>query len=293
MLVNVTIMNKYLLISGLGILFLSNAFSQNKVTYAIPRTLPSPIPVMPAAASHKLHIDDHLSREDNQLTSLNAGGDTLFVSGVKRNLLQGNWISFYKPGQVLDSGRMQKSIPDGEWKTYYPDGTLRTIRTYNAEKLAYVKNEMQRKDGRSTFYALTGIAKQNISAARHLMTASYSYHALYSDHSGEHLNSLSERVAQNASQNSYHAPFTECLHHGLYVNFFPDGKTRDSGYYKNGVRDGLWNEWNNDATVLAVGSYKQGRPNGDWKFYNKQGKLLYIQLYSDRGKLKEVVKMKS
>jgi antitoxin component YwqK of YwqJK toxin-antitoxin module len=77
------------------------------------------------------------------------------------------------------------------------------------------------------------------------------------------------------------------------MNFFPDGKTRDSGYYKNGVRDGLWNEWNNDATVLAVGSYKQGRPNGDWKFYNKQGKLLYIQLYSDNGKLKDVVKMKS
>ncbi|QEC45957.1 toxin-antitoxin system YwqK family antitoxin [Pseudobacter ginsenosidimutans] len=286
-------MNKHLLISGLGILFLSNVFSQNKVTYAIPRTLPAPIPAISATASHKLLIDDHLSRVGDQLTGLSSGGDTIFVSSVKRNQLQGNWMSFYKPGQVLDSGRMQKSVPDGEWKTYYPDGTLRTIRTYNAEKLAYVKNEILRKDGRSTFYALTGIARQNMNAAKHLMTASYSYHALDNDHSGEQLNSLSKRVERNASQNSYHAPFNQCLHHGLYMNFFPDGKTRDSGYYKNGVRDGLWNEWNNDATVLAVGSYKQGRPNGDWKFYNKQGKLLYIQLYSDNGKLKDVVKMKS
>ncbi|WP_127126985.1 toxin-antitoxin system YwqK family antitoxin [Pseudoflavitalea rhizosphaerae] len=286
-------MNKHLLISGLGILFLSNASSQNKISYAIPRTLPSPIPALSVAAFQKLHIDDHLSRDGDQLTGLNAGGDTIFVSGVKRNQLQGNWMSFYKPGQVLDSGRMQKSVPDGEWKTYYPDGTLRTIRTYNAEKLAYVKNEIQRKDGRSTFFALTGIARKNMNAARHLLTAGYSYHALDNDHSEEQVISLTKRVERNAGQNSYHAPFTQCLHHGLYVNFFPDGKTKDSGYYKNGVRDGLWNEWNNDATVLAVGSYKQGRPNGDWKFYNKQGKLLYIQLYSHNGKLKDVVKMKS
>lgn len=286
-------MNKHLLTSGLGILFLSNIFAQNKLAYAIPRTLPVPIPAFTANASNKLHIGEQLTRQNDQLISLHANGDTLFVSGLKRNQLQGNWKSFYNANTLLDSGRLQKSIPDGEWKTWYPDGTLRTIRTYNAEKLAYVKNEIQRKDARSTFYVITTIAKQHMAAAKHLLTANYSYHALDNAHAEKQYNSLEKRVAQNTSHNSYYAPFAECLHHGLYMNFFPDGNVKDSGYYKNGVRDGLWNEWNNEANLLAVGTYRQGKPSGDWKFYNKQGKLLYIQLYSNTGKLKETVKMKS
>lgn len=283
-------MNKHLLITGLGIVFLSNVYSQNKVVYSIPRTFPVPVPAFSAATTQKLHIDAHLFRNSDLLISQKENGDTLFISGVKRHHLQGNWKSYYRPGQLLDSGRMQRGIPDGEWKTWYPDGTIRSIRNYHAEKLAYVKNEIQRKDGRSSFFPLTTIAKKNMAAARHLMTASYSYHALDGSQS---LNSLEKRVEQNASQDTYLAPFSECLHHGLYMNFFPGGAVKDSGYYRNGVRDGLWREWNADATILATGAYKQGRPSGDWKFYNKQGKLLYIQLYSENGKLKETVKMRS
>lgn len=292
MLVNVTIMNKYLLITGLGLLFLSNARAQHKAIYTIPRTIPVPA-FHTVKVSQKIHIDQHLSREANQVLAQKENGDTLFISGLKRNQLQGDWQSYYSPGQLLDSGRLQKSIPNGEWRTWYPDGRLRTIRNYSAEKLAYVKNEIQRKDGRSTFYALTSIAKQDMAAAKQLMTASYSYHALDIPYTSQPLSSLEKRVIQNISQNSYLAPFTECLHHGLYMNFFPDGSVKDSGYYKNGVRDGLWKEWNADATVLAMGAYKQGRPSGDWKFYNPQGKLLYIQLYSETGKLKETVKLRS
>ncbi|MBO9633979.1 MAG: hypothetical protein J7578_12760 [Chitinophagaceae bacterium] len=285
-------MNKYLLITGLGLLFLSNALAQQKASYTIPRTIPVPA-IFTTRMAQKIHIDPALSREGDRLLAQKENGDTLFIGGVKRDKLQGDWQSYYRPGQLLDSGRFQKSIPDGEWKTWYPDGKLRTIRTYSATKLAYVKNEIQRKDGRRTFYALTGIAKQDMAAAMQLMTASYSYHALDIMPVSQPVSSLEKRVQQNASQHSYLAPFTECLHHGLYMNFFRNGSVSDSGYYKNGVRDGLWKEWNADATVLATGAYKQGRPSGDWKFYNPQGKLLYIQLYSETGKLKGTVKMSS
>jgi antitoxin component YwqK of YwqJK toxin-antitoxin module len=285
-------MNKNLLISGLGLLFLSNAFSQ-KVAYSIPRTLPLPIPALSVTASHRLHIDEHLPREGDRLIAQKENGDTLLIGGLRRDHLQGEWKSFHHPGQLLDSGRLQRSVPDGEWKTWYPNGLLRSIRTYDAEKLAYVKNEIERKEGRSTFFALTGIAKKNMAAARHMMTASYSYHTFDTEHHSQQASSLEKRVAQNASRNSYLAPFTECLHHGLFMNFFPDGSMRDSGYYRNGVREGLWKEWNEAGTILATGAYRQGRPSGDWKFYNREGRLLYIQLYSASGKLKETVKMRS
>lgn len=284
-------MNKHLLITGLGMLFLSALHAQNKGSYSIPRTAMVPFPAT-SSVNHLPHlqIDKHLVRQDDLVTGINANGDTFFTGGFKRNQLHGNWSSSYASGSLIDSGRMEKSIPDGEWKSWYPDGSLRTIRTYNAEKLAYVKNEIIRKNGRSTFYVLTDIAKQNAAAANQMMTASYSFHAL--DNPTPLSNSLEKRVINNVSHTSYLAPFTECLHHGLYMNFFPGGNMKDSGYYKNGVRDGLWKEWNSDGSVLAMGQYKHGKPYRDWKFYNRQGKLMYIHLYNEKGKLKDVIKRK-
>jgi len=276
---------------GSGMLFLSALHAQNKGSHAIPRTVMVPVPAT-SSVNHLPHlqIDKHLVRQDDLVTGIDANGDTFFTGGLKRNQLHGNWVSSYTSGKMIDSGRMVKSIPDGEWKSWYPDGSLRTIRNYHAEKLAYVKNEIIRKNGRSTFFVLTDIAKQNASAANQMMTAAYSFHAL--DNPAPQSNSLEKRVISNVSHSSYLAPFTECLHHGLYMNFFPGGIMKDSGYYKNGVRDGLWKEWNSDGTVLAMGQYKHGKPYRDWKFYNRQGKLMYIHLYNERGKLKDVIKRK-
>lgn len=285
-------MNKYLLITGIGILFLSTAFAQHKVNYTIPRSVLMPFPAATTMSTvSDLHIDDHLFRTDGQLIGFTATGDTLFVGGWKRDQLQGNWSSWYNAERVLDSGRLEKAVPDGVWKSWYPDGSLRTIRTYHATKLTSVKNEIRRRNARNTFFVITDIAKQNVAAARHLLTPAYSYHSLDHSHAGQQSASLQKRVSFNVQQSAYLPPFTECLQHGLYMNFFPGGDVKDSGYYKNGVRDGLWKEWNADASILATGMYKRGRPQGDWKFYNKEGKLLYIQLYNDRGKLKDKIRL--
>ena len=284
-------MNKYLLITGLGSLFLSDSIAQGKVAYPIPRSVVMPVPATFSLNDRqRLEVDDQ-SIKQNKLIGLTASGDTLFTGGWKRNQLQGEWNSWYNPAKPLDSGRLEKAIPDGVWKSWYPDGSLRSIRTFHAEKLAYVKNEIRRKDARNTFYVLTDLAKENMAAAQYLMTASYSFHSP-GHAAGLQQQSLESRILFNISNNAYFPPFTECLHHGLYMNYFPGGNVKDSGYYKNGVRDGLWNEWNAESTVLATGLYKRGKPNGDWKFYNRQGKLLYIRHFNANGKLKQEIRLK-
>jgi antitoxin component YwqK of YwqJK toxin-antitoxin module len=77
------------------------------------------------------------------------------------------------------------------------------------------------------------------------------------------------------------------------MNYFPSGAVKDSGYYKNGLREGVWMEMIEDENVRSIGYYRHGQKKDIWKYYNPQGKLLYIQHYDRHGRLvgsKEFVK---
>jgi antitoxin component YwqK of YwqJK toxin-antitoxin module len=98
--------------------------------------------------------------------------------------------------------------------------------------------------------------------------------------------SLKERVDINIhdmQDNLYLPPFDECLHDGLFINFFPDGMLKDSGYYKNGLREEVWIEYSTSGNVFTTGTYKNGKRIGGWKYYNANGSLLRIDEYNSRG----------
>lgn len=289
-------MNKYLLFAGLGIVFLSDVSAQNKMSRNLPDAVLMPYStVNPDHSGASILVDETTLRTGDHVYALTAHGDTQFVSRMYKHQLHGDWKSWYKPALHLDSGRLERAIPDGQWKSWYPNGSIRSIRTYDATKLARVKDEIRRRHGRNNFFPVTEIAKENLPAAKKLLTASYSFKSLTSaDTHLPELKNIQNRVLYNidATNTSYLPPFTECLHHGLYMNFFPDGNTKDSGYYKNGVRDGIWEEWQNNGTVRATGMYKRGVPTGDWRYFDRNRKLLYVKWFNSRGRVTNSVTMK-
>lgn len=288
-------MNKYLLITGLGMLFLSNALSQQKLSQNLPDAVLIPFSaISPARSGHSILINHELLHSDNNVVGLTASGDTQFVSQYKHRRLHGGWRSWYHSQQLLDSGRLDRSVPDGEWRSWYPDGQLRSIRTYHATKLPAVSDEIRRRNSKSTFFVITDIAKNDLSAARRLLTPSYSFGSLHAVNSTAQLpeiHSLQDRVELNVAAGYYLPPFAACLHHGLYMNFFPDGAIKDSGYYKNGVRDGIWEEWTTGGSIRTTGFYKRGVKRGEWRHYNEAGKLLYVQLYNSRGRATNKIRL--
>lgn len=209
-------------------------------------------------------------------------GQLLFKGQVKKQKLQEDWASFYRNSHKLDSGYLRNSVPDGEWKRWDSSGKLIAIRNYDADKLHQVKEEMRMAHPKRSFYSLTALYKINRSQAMHALTAGYSF----SFSATQPLPQTLQQVVENNStnENSYIPVFNECLHHGLYMNFFPGAITKDSGYYKNGLKEAVWLHRNSPAGNYYIGTYKNGIPIREWKLYNEAGRLLSIIFYNKEGR---------
>ncbi|RYY09688.1 MAG: hypothetical protein EOO04_38025, partial [Chitinophagaceae bacterium] len=231
-----------------------------------------------------------LSMKAGIIVGLSSSGDTQFVAHYKNNKLKGSWISKFGENQLCDSGSLKNNIPNGEWKSWYPNGQLRYIRTYDAFRLEKTKQDISRRQSKSVTSPIAYIAKKNLRAAYSYLHPDYSFHTLaaqpasYTSYAA--WMTLNERVSENIDDDAlaYNPPFLECLHHGLYMNFYPDGAVKDSGYYKSGLRQGMWEEWLDDGATKSVGFYQQGHKIDTWKFYNKQGTLKYVKTYNREGR---------
>ena len=208
-------------------------------------------------------------------------GQVLFKGLVKKQKLQGEWISFYRNSHKLDSGYLHNGVPDGEWKRWDSAGQLMAIRQYDAGKLQQVKEEMRLANPKRTFYVLTSLYKTDRLQALYAISAAYSFSFSEKQHIAQ---SLQQLVAGNSSNtNTYIPVFTECLHHGLYMNFFSGGISKDSGYYKNGLKESVWLHRNSPAGNYYIGAYKNGLPIREWKLYDEAGSLLSIIFYNKEG----------
>jgi len=242
----------------------------------------------PPHATSSLIIDKK-HRQQSLITGFATNGDTLFAGGYKHGRLHGSWMSWYHPRQLCDSGRLIRNVPDGEWKSWYSNGSLRSVRNYSAYMLHRIKDEIPRRQTKATFFAITDIAKTDPSYAWQLLTPVYSYITLAMNAADPHLaspRSLEDRVEQNilTGFHPYLPPFTECVHHGLYMNYYPDGNVKDSGMYVNGLREGVWVEWINNRAMRSTGAYHRGLRQDSWKYYATSGKLIGVKTYNRRGK---------
>lgn len=197
---------------------------------------------------------------------VNDGELELATTGFRRKNLYGVWQSRYDNGNRLDSGRFVNNIPDGEWRSWYPNGSIRSIRTYNSDKWYAIQNEIDRGNTRIYYYRLSTILSFKSKYFASVTSAAISFSTL----PGEQI--------------KYEPPYDYCLHHGLYMNFYPNGAVKDSGYYENGLRDGMWNEYYSNGVLAAQGAYIHGAKEGGWKFMNSEGKLIMLAEYR-RGKL--------
>jgi antitoxin component YwqK of YwqJK toxin-antitoxin module len=216
-----------------------------------------------------------------QATPEKREGQGHFVIHFRKKELHDAWQSFYSNAQRCDSGRFDKGIPDGEWRTWYPNGQLKTIRYFHSKKYHYIRNDLKRNHPRIQLYAITRYAGRN--AGRHFLPQ-------YDGKAGVSLNaSLLEKIQHNTTNDGsgYVPPFQSCIHHGLFVNYDENGAIKDSGYFDNGLKQGLWRLQVNNRRGYAIGLFNHGMRKGQWKYYDEANKLVYTEFYKPDGKLKE------
>ena len=207
-------------------------------------------------------------------------GTRLFSSSVHGSKLNGEWQSWYATGVLCDSGRLINNLPDGEWKHWNEKGELLAIRHYSADKFQRVMQEMLRYNPKRSFFYLSELYQKDKQAALNYLTAAYSFPSGRS----APVHSLKQLVISNISKSdSYRAVFEQSLQDGLYMNFFPGGSIRDSGYYKNGVRTGKWVHRDSADGPWHLGAYQHSIKIKEWKYYDKNNKLLELIVYDNRG----------
>jgi antitoxin component YwqK of YwqJK toxin-antitoxin module len=216
-------------------------------------------------------------------------GELQFTAIVKKSRLNGVFKSWYTDGKICDSGKFVKDIPDGEWKGWYPDGKLRYTWHFSATKYFSLKDEMANQPKQKFFriaqlplhegiqYFKTDYIFGQTTRTPLVMFRSKALENIHFDPEN-----VKKRVDRNTITPSYIPPFAECLFHGSYISYYPDGRTREEGIYINGMRDGVWEEHARDGTK-SRGSYFHGRKSGEWRTYNAKGKLLTMCRYNNSG----------
>lgn len=203
-------------------------------------------------------------------------GKPMYRSSSKRSKLNGNWQSWYTAGHLCDSGRLINNLPDGEWKYWNEKGQLMALRTYNADKYNRVNGELLRYHPRSSFYTISNLAQKDKQAALYYLGAAYSF----PQSSRRNAGSLRELVELNISDPALYRPvFDNCLHEGLYLNYFENGQVRDSGYYRDGLREGIWLHRDAVNGSWWEGTYHNGVRTREWKGYSSSGRLKELVIY--------------
>ncbi|MBX9783607.1 MAG: hypothetical protein K2X48_09970 [Chitinophagaceae bacterium] len=207
---------------------------------------------------------------------------TLLHASVKHKMLHGSWQSRYLNSQLLDSGNIIKGIPDGVWKTWYPGGQLKTLRTYNANLFFSIKNDIELNHPRISRFTVTERFKKEGRSALQVFQPSYSFNTI------PKIKPITpvELVKQNNhNPSAYHPPFNASLHHGLFINYFQNGLAKDSGYYKEGLKEGVWIYRLSENGNWWRGMYQHGLKQKEWKMYNAAGELKAIVFYNNKGEI--------
>jgi antitoxin component YwqK of YwqJK toxin-antitoxin module len=201
-------------------------------------------------------------------------------ASVKHHALHGSWKSYYHAGQLMDEGTLVKGAPDGLWQSWYPNGQLKSVRNYSADLLVRIQQDVEMNHPKISRFAITQRYKKEGKNVLSVLRTSYSYNRTNPSLPSHPL----DLVRQNAADPlAYHPPFSQALHHGLYMNYFENGVVKDSGYYKEGLREGLWVQRTVADGGTWKGMYKQGIRQKEWKYYNASGKLKLMIFFNNKG----------
>jgi antitoxin component YwqK of YwqJK toxin-antitoxin module len=219
--------------------------------------------------------------QNGPMLAADTAGNILFSAFVKNHLLHGSWKSYYNLHQLIDSGQLIKGLPDGLWQTWYANGQLKSVRNYDADLYFRIKGDVDLNHPKVSRFVITERFKKEGRSVLNVFSAAYSYNRNLQEVPSS-LITLTELNQENPAL--YHPPFVNALHHGLYMNFFENGILKDSGYYKDGLKEGLWLHRSDAQNGKWIGLYKHGLKQKEWKYYQQSGKLTTIVFFNSKGR---------
>jgi antitoxin component YwqK of YwqJK toxin-antitoxin module len=190
-----------------------------------------------------------------------------------KGLKQGEWKEFYPNGGI----KSEKSYKDDLLHSYYKeyDNFGKLVLTMLYENGSIVKSRVEDepdieivnkydKDGKLIY---SGPYRNKVPVGIHReygKDGKVNNAFIYNDNGLM----LSEGIVDEAGNRN-----------GKWRDLFSNGKVQDEGQFTDNRRSGLWKFYNISEKVEQTGSFNSGRPDGMWKWYYDNGALLREEEY--------------
>lgn len=176
---------------------------------------------------------------------------TLIAEGnYAANRRTGAWKFYNSAGRLEQAGSYSNGRIDGTWRWYYPGGELLREEDYF----------QGRRDGNYTEYTRTGdIIAQGTFA------------------DGERNGMWKVTTGDNSEEGEYLLG----LRNGEWKSFYPDGKLRFKGNYRQGNPDGHHVVYYGNGRTKEDMFYRNGFRTRTWKKYNELGEIILSITYRD------------
>ncbi|MBE6463526.1 MAG: toxin-antitoxin system YwqK family antitoxin [Alphaproteobacteria bacterium] len=212
-----------------------------------------------------------------------------------------NISEYFFNNKLISKINYKENIKDGEYVTYYPDGSILTECIYKDNKkngvcsIYYNSGQLYIKEnykddflnGIRSIYYENGSLKEECTYERGYKIGLYkSYHD-----NGKIKEESSFKDGKKFGQSKLFN--SEGYLEGIdnYINGLLDGTSKRyyknnsiqvESNYKNNLLDGIFKSYYSNGKIHKEGSYQSGKPVGMFKVYNEQGNLTKENIYVDK-----------
>ncbi len=216
----------------------------------------------------------------------------LLVGALVHFVLNAQYVKYTYPNGVVSSeGTMVNGKPDGYWKTYYPDGGLKTEGNRYQFKLdstwlfyrddstleRQITYKADIKHGKEVLFNVKGKPQEEWINTNGVKSGNVRY---YYD-TGELWKVIAFSNNKEEGKGTEYAKDGRIISQYVFKNGFVYTHETINRYNEANRRTGIWRELYEDGEVRMEGNYTNGLRNGVFKQYDKQGKLLSIEQYVD------------
>lgn len=193
---------------------------------------------------------------------------------------QGFWRKSDSLGNKIYEGHFKDGVPSGEFRYFYPDGRVKAVSVYS----------INGKRARTTTYFPNGM---KMAAGNYLNEKKDSIWQFFSKLDGTLLSEEEYRAGlKNGVSRAYFlqggtaeiSTWKEGIREGLWEEYYSDGKIKSRGTFRNNEKEGHFHAFYLSGKPLLSGQYSKGHQNGTWIYYDENGIISKQETYED-GKL--------
>lgn len=190
----------------------------------------------------------------------------------KAGLRQGDWKTFYPSGRIKTEVTYRDDKKNGMYHEYSESGSmLFTIKYVDDLPVSTINESSVKIDNRKEYDAPT----KTWYKGTYIEGKPIGLHVEYTDTSTSYKSKVYENGVLIAEG------LTDSLgrYQGLWKEFYTTGEIRSEGSYTDSKRFGKWKFYYRNGKIEQTGDYKNGKPNGNWFWYFEGGNLLREETY--------------